>query len=104
MLCRCSEEVAGDEYGECVALVAITYILMCGTLSLAKNLTACMATFACSIAVDGRDDKRGPAGSGQALGALHFAVAKLSCSAAEPWQQGTLHLDNVYTTHVHSVP
>ena len=33
--------MAGNEYGECVAFVTITYISMCGTIALVKSLTAC---------------------------------------------------------------
>ena len=36
----------------------------------------------------------------QDLGALHFASVKLPCSAAELWQQVTLHLDNLHTEHI----
>ena len=70
MLCQCSEEVAGDEYGE---------------RNLRSWLSYVMAMLASSIALMVAMTKVVQ----QHLVVLDYAVAKLSCRAAEPWQQVT---------------
>ena len=79
--------------------MAITYKSMRGTLPLAKNLTACIKSprllvQPSSVVVMTKEAQ-------QNLGAMHFAEAKPSYSATEPWQEVTLHLHNLHKTASH---